>query len=146
MKSDVIITIENTQKTPGNNTESTLTTVGKLWGISSDYHISYSEQDDELKGSETELHVVNDSKVTMTRRGNYSSMMIFEPGQQHHCFYNTPFGELNLGVFTKKVKSNVDELGGKLKFSYTLDANNEFLSENTLNITIKRKDTSQCQC
>lgn len=146
MKSDVIITIDDTQKTPDNSTQSTMTTVGKLWGIPSDYHISYSEQDTELKGSETELHVENDSKVTMTRRGSYSSMMIFEPGQQHHCFYNTPFGELDLGVFTKKVKSNVDELGGKLKFSYTLDANNEFLSENTLNITIKRKDASQCQC
>ena len=146
MKSDVIITITDFHKMDEETSGSTLTTVGKFWGNSMDYHIVYAEQDEELSGSETEIHVENESKVTLTRRGRYNSCLVIEPNQRHNCFYSTPAGEIMMGIFAKKVQSEVDELGGELFFNYTIDFNSGFASENELKITIRKKELSQCQC
>jgi len=146
MKSDVIITITDSHIMDDETTGATLTTVGKFWGNSMDYYIVYAEQDEELSGSETEIHVENENKVTMTRRGKYNTTLVIEPNQRHNCFYNTPAGELMMGIFAKTVVSEVDELGGELTFSYTIDFNSGFASENELKITIRKKDRTQCQC
>ena len=45
-----------------------------------------------------------------------------------------------MGIYTIDVVSDVDENGGTLKFVYTLDVNNNMISENTLKVTLKRKD------
>ena len=74
----------------------------------------------------------------MTRSGSFTAQMIMEKGKRHTCVYETPMGSLSLGIYTNKVESTMTPEGGKLIFSYTLDANGSFLSDNILEVTLEK--------
>ncbi len=63
--------------------------------------------------------------------------MVIEKGVRNNCFYMTPMGELSLGIFGEKVKTNLTENGGSISMNYTIDANSQLLSRNKVNISIK---------
>ena len=74
--------------------------------------------------------------VTMTRNGAYTTQMVMERGRRHVCHYATPFGDMLLGIFAKKVESSVTEEGGELLLNYTIDVNADLAASNELKITV----------
>ena len=42
-----------------------------------------------------------------------------------------------LGIFANKISNSLNDDGGKLNFSYTLDINSGLISENEIEINIK---------
>ena len=61
-------------------------------------------------------------KVSMLRFGKQSSQLIIEKGTRHLCHYETGYGSVSLGVAADVIEQRLDENGGRLKFSYTLDS------------------------
>ena len=51
--------------------------------------------------------------------------------------YNTPAGEMLIGIFGEKVEHNFKKNGGSLSLKYTIDQNLNFISRNTVNITVR---------
>lgn len=98
--------------------------------------ISYIEHGGELDGCKTVITVKDDCVETL-RTGGYTMQLIAEKGKRHNCCYDTPYGSMVLGVFCNRVLNNLTENGGEIVFSYTLDVNSAFLSENKVKITIK---------
>lgn len=133
----VSLTILDNSNADGDNTKIELNTVGTFSGTPDDYKIVYTEQDEELLGCETTLHVEKRRKVTMSRSGAYTSEMIMEKAQRHTCHYATLYGDLMMGVFAHHVDSDVENGEGKLEFFYTLDCNGGLLAKNELTITVK---------
>ena len=72
----------------------------------------------------------------MTRCGDYSTQMIMEREKRHSCHYNTPMGEMVMGVFARRIESDMTEDGGSLLLDYTIDINADFASINELKITV----------
>ena len=137
MKKDVIIELVDRHEVDGESEGAKIVSVATIEGDENDYTIRDSETGD-LDGCEVALNVKDKKTVTMTRTGNvYSTQLIVEQGKRHNCFYNTPAGELMLGVYAKKVHSTVEKGEGILRFSYTLDFNSDLVSENELIITVK---------
>lgn len=137
MKKDVIIELVDRHEVDGESEGAKIVSVATIDGNEDDYTIAYSETGD-LDGCEVTLNVKNKNTVTMTRTGNmYATQLIMEQGKRHNCFYNTPAGELMLGVYAKNVFSSVNDGEGVLKFSYTLDFNSDLVSENELKIIVK---------
>jgi uncharacterized beta-barrel protein YwiB (DUF1934 family) len=73
-------------------------------------------------------------------RGCRNAVVIIEKDRRHTCFYQTPFGELMMGVYTKNIFTDMNENGGTLRFSYTIDFNNDLASENDLDISVAVKN------
>ena len=73
----------------------------------------------------------------MTREGEYTTQMIIEREKRHLCHYMTPMGEIVMGVFARKVESDMSENGGGLLLNYTIDINADFAAINELKITVK---------
>ena len=137
MKKDVIIELVDRHEIDGENEGAKIVSVATIEGDDNDYTIRYSETG-ELEGCEVALNVKDKNTVTMTRTGRFlTTQMIMEQGKRHNCFYNTPAGELMIGVYTKSVYSSVENGEGILMFSYTLDFNSDLVSENELKITVK---------
>ena len=63
--------------------------------------------------------------------------MVIEVGTRHNCAYSTPYGELMLGICGKTLVNEIDNDGGYLKLSYTIDINSSLMSENEIEINIK---------
>ena len=139
MIKDVIISIK-TEQTVGNSTDTIEFTTDGRFGIKDgSYFISYEESkllevDGDVK---TTLYIKSDDSVVMQRNGAYSSRMVIEKGVRNNCFYVTPMGELSLGIFGEKVKTNFSEKGGSINMNYTIDTNLQLLSRNSVNISVK---------
>ena len=40
--------------------------------------------------------------MTMERKGDFSNTMVFAKGQRFEGVYHTPYGEMDMAVFTRK--------------------------------------------
>jgi uncharacterized beta-barrel protein YwiB (DUF1934 family) len=116
-----------------------LTTSGEFEVTESGCKIVYNETDEELANCVTTLDVEASDKISMTRSGKYNTEMIIEKERRHSCYYATPYGELLMGIYAKKIENKVTENGGTLDFSYTIDFNNVTASENELSVTVTPK-------
>ena len=116
-----------------------LTTSGEFEVTESGCKIVYNETDEELANCVTTLDVEASDKISMTRSGKYNTEMIIEKDRRHSCYYATPYGELLMGIYAKKIENKVAENGGTLDFSYTIDFNNVTASENELSVTVTPK-------
>ena len=94
-------------------------------------YIGYKEYDEDAPQSFYDnLIKVQDNTVTI----------MLEKGRRHQCLYQTPAGDLMIGVFTKTMNNSLTKNGGTLEVSYTLDFNNDLVSENKFKITVEEKE------
>ncbi|MBQ2389773.1 MAG: DUF1934 domain-containing protein [Clostridia bacterium] len=66
-----------------------------------------------------------------------SSKLIMTEGERNMCHYRTQFGDILLGVYCNEVNNELNDSGGKISMSYTLDVNASVLSENKVTIKIR---------
>lgn len=133
----VLISITDRHESGGEDSGAELITVGTLRGWGDNYLIKYTEQDSSMKNSVTTLKVENKSRIIMTRTGEFSTELIIEQDKRHNCHYQTPYGELMMGVFARSVHSKMNPDGGELRFLYTIDFNSGLASVNELKVTVK---------
>ena len=133
-----LITICDYHDVQGQHEKSELTTTAEIHDTADDYYVVYEEQSEELAGCTTTVHVENSSCVTVSREGAYNTELKMEKGKRNLCCYNTPVGQIMMGVFTSSIRSEYTENEKTiLDFSYSLDFNNELLSKNRIKITAK---------
>lgn len=80
-----------------------------------------------------------DNLLELTRRGAVDMHMIFEENKRHMIPYNTPYGQLMLGIETGRVLVEEQEDQIHVTVEYTLDHEGEPLSESCLKIHIREK-------
>ena len=136
---EAIIKITDRHIQEGEELSAELTTNGSLDFRPDGFTVTYVETDEELKGCTTVLNY-RDGAIVMTRTGKYNTELIIEKDRRHTCFYQTPLGELMMGVYTKNIFTDMNENGGSLRFSYTIDFNNDLASENDLDISVAVKN------
>lgn len=138
---EVIIDIKSRQLSAENDDSIELTTLGKLAEKDGKLMLSY-EDSETVQNSKvkTTIHI-DGEKLTLLRSGALESRLVVEPGKRHRCFYNVPQGELMLGIFGKEVKNRLKSDGGYLKMKYNIDVNNDFLSENVIEINVRKVES-----
>ena len=132
MKEKVVITISDRHEIDGESEQSSLTTVGELERTATGCILTYDETDC-FAGSRVTLTYTG-SRVEMQRSGTHCANLTVEQGRRYSCAYVTEFGELTLGVFGKAVRGALREKSGRLFFSYTLDFDSGFCSQNDLTV------------
>ena len=100
--------------------------------------LEYTEtQQDEETGEMTTAEVslaLEKKRVTMTRRGDFANTMVFVPDQRFEGVYRTPYGEMNMAVFSRGVWCNVGEERGSVHLKYQLDIQGAYASTNELHL------------
>jgi len=104
--------------------------------------ISYRDTDPDYFGPPIEtVFKVFSSKVKL-RRDSWegAEMIIDERKKEHFLFPMIGGGSILLGVQANFIRKNLNENGGDLTFKYTLDYNNQKLSESIFDINIKPRE------
>lgn len=91
-----------------------------------------------FEGSVTTIRVDGCKNASITREGTANSALSLEIGRKHYCQYGTPYGCLQIGVYTHAIKNTIAE-DGKLYLKYTLDLNSSFLSDNEIIMTMQNQ-------
>lgn len=114
-----------------------LTTTGNYCRINGKWVMMYEES---LDGSPEKIRTViraTDDSVSITRNGDTSSRMVMKLYERNMCHYNTEYGAIMMGVYCTDIKTDLNEAGGTIYMSYTLDINAAVFSKNEVTIKIR---------
>ena len=137
MKKNVLISLTSIQWQDDEKSETELVTKAKHsrengWDI-----ISYEDTSATgFEGSVTTIKVDNDKNASITRKGTANSVLSLEIGRKHFCQYGTPYGNLQIGVYTHAIENTIAK-DGRLYIKYTLDLNSSYLSDNEIIMTVR---------
>ena len=147
MQENFLISIKGRQRVDEETGEIELTTFGSYVRRGDSRYIVYKEytSEDKNRTRTSILRIDGGNKVTLMRGGEDSTRLILECGKRHLCQYDTEFGNMMIGVFTSRVQSELNDLGGKLEVSYTLDINSSLSSQNEISITVKEASTKDVE-
>lgn len=116
-----------------------LTTTGTLEKENDKYILCYNETEATgMEGTATRLDI-SPGYVQLTRTGTHPSMLILEENRRHLCNYQTPYGGIDLGTHMSELTYDLNDHGGRMKFSYTLGFNGGISSAHTVEITIQEE-------
>ena len=136
----VLVKVKGTQGVDGEKAIIELSTEGTLREFDGDYIISYSEDPTESGSkTKTQLTVQKNGTVILDRHGDLNSRLVITEGERNNCLYAIPQGSLTLGIYGKKVKSNMTAQGGKIEMIYSIDMNLQPLSENEVEIFVEER-------
>ncbi|MGL5414196.1 MAG: DUF1934 domain-containing protein [Clostridium sp.] len=103
------------------------------------YKAMYSETElSGMKGTETSL-IIEDDVVTLERVGSTSTKMVFKKNEVTVALYNTPYGMLELEIFTKKLEKEVNENGGSVLIEYEMRVIGQEPFQTKINLQIETK-------
>lgn len=77
--------------------------------------------------------------LELTRQGLMNTHMVFEENQKHMTNYVTPYGNLLLGIDTKRVCMEEQETCIRVVVEYVLEIEDEPLSQNKIEIQIRAR-------
>ena len=114
-------------------------TTGKLfYKNAGEAQLQYVEsQEDEETGEITRSDILlsmADGKVTMQRNGDFSNTMVFAKGQRFEGVYHTPYGEMDMAVFTKEAACRFGRSEGNMHLKYQLNIQGNYASTNELHL------------
>ena len=138
MEKDVIISIQGLQHYAGMDSDNIeLVTEGKLEDAEGALRLSYQESElTGMEGTTTVFHV-EPERVTLLRMGNVSSEMGFEEGRRHMSLYSTPYGSMEVGILARKLRSTLDQNGGKLEINYDIEINHTLAGQSLFRIDVR---------
>lgn len=137
---NVLLKITGTQGFESQNDKTELIAEGTLTVSENEFVITYDDEQI-LLGSKTKskLTVKQDNTVILERVGELNSKFVITEGERNTCLYAIPQGTMTLGINGKKVINELTENGGRLKMSYTIDANLRTVSENEVDILVEER-------
>lgn len=139
MEKNVIISIKGEHSYPGQEQEVTeLITAGMLADCGDDgFTLSYQESEvTGLEGTLTTIQV-EPQRVTLVRVGSVNSQMVFEEGRRHFSMYDTPYGALEIGINTRKMRTNLGKSGGDIFIDYGLEIDHGAVGDNRFQINVR---------
>ena len=136
MKKNVVITVRGLQRQVDDDEAVEVISAGTYLRKDDTHYLSYEEADEDGKITKNRIKITP-SSIEMTKQGGIATQMIFVKGQKHFACYETPFGELTLGMTTKYIK--VTEENGQISAAlrYDLEVNGTYMSECELDIEVK---------
>lgn len=123
-------------------------TVGKLcYSNPEEAVLQYVEsQQDEETGEITKSDIsllLRDGRITMERKGDFSNTMVFAKGQRFEGVYRTPYGEMEMAVYTKEAACRFGRSEGNIHLKYQLNIQGNYASTNELHLEYKAEQETQ---
>lgn len=109
---------------------------GDYYKKNGSHYVIYEEQ---LEGSEDVLRnrlKFHENILELCRTGAVNVRMVFEENKKNLTVYNTPFGQILMGINTKKIQIVEQEEHIAVEVDYALDMNDEFMSDCHMKIDI----------
>lgn len=137
---NVILSIRTRQSFDGAGTDAIeLLTEGLLCRNREGYTLSYSESElTGLEGTRTVIRI-GEGILTLLREGSFHSQMVFREGRRHLSFYQTPYGALEVGIYTRRMRSTLTEFGGEVEIDYLLELDHRVAGFNLFQMNVRPK-------
>ncbi len=138
MLKNVLISICGSQCEPGETDYETIqfVTRGNMVSEGDKKIITYAEGELTGMGNTQTTLTVEDNRITLARRGDVYSQMVFEQGRRHLSMLDTDEGSLTLGVNTNKITNTLTDMGGDIEMDYNIEVEHSLTGLNKISIHV----------
>ena len=117
-------------------------TVGDYYKTNGKHYVVYEEITEGFSQPTKNRLKFSEHMLELSRNGLVNVHMVFQENRKNLTNYNTPFGQILIGIDTKKIQVNEKEDDIVVEVDYSLDVNYEFLSDCHIKIAICSKENS----
>ena len=110
--------------------------IGRYKVVNGKEYIKYEETIEGEKKKCTNTIKIDKDTVEITKKGPVTAHMSFEMGNKTMTFYETPFGSLYLGIFSRRIDIERQEDKINISIDYSLELNYEQVSDCKVQIEI----------
>lgn len=143
MTKEVLVSISGLQFEIEEDEAVEVISVGEYYCKNGKHYIIYEDMISDEKG-EHELTKntlkISNHQVDVMKKGSANVHMIFEENKKNMTYYNTPFGELLIGIYTTSISLTEQEDEILLQVEYVLDVNYNHVSDCVITIKISAKE------
>lgn len=102
--------------------------------------VIYDEVTEGFEDTTRNMIKFKDSLVEVTKKGLMNVHMVFEENKKNMTSYQTPFGNILIGIDTGKIniEENTDNI--RICVDYTLEANYEHLADCRIEMNIRNRE------
>lgn len=144
MTKNVIVSIKGLQFVGQENEEVEFIAAGE-YQLRGDKHIITYEEVDEQEGTTygvtKNIITIEEKQVEILKSGQNNVQMVFEENTKNMTYYQTPFGELLVGINTAKIKKIEETEAIVVKLEYGLEINYNHVSDCVITIKVLAKET-----
>ena len=137
MTKDVLITISGVQMLDDDDEEVEMVTRGDYYQKNGKHYIMYDEQMEGFEGTVKNIIKVSPDSVDIIKKGITSAHMQFEKNKKNLSCYNTPLGDLVIGIQANRIRIDEEEDCLKINVEYSLDINYQHASDCNIMLDIQ---------
>lgn len=138
MTEKVLVSINGLQFEDNDSDAIEVIHVGKYSELNGKCYIKYDELVEGESNITKNLIKFSEGNVEVTRKGPFGAHMSFVENQKTMTYYNTPYGSLFLGIFSRSIDIIRQENVIKVLIDYSLEVNYENVSDCKVTIQIKQ--------
>ena len=142
MTKEVLISIRGLQLDISEEEAVEVISVGTYHKRNGKHYLIYEEfpMGQEASGHVTKTTIkISDRQVDIRKKGSSNTHMIFEKDKKNMTYYDTPFGELLMGIYTTKLEVAESEEEIVVNLEYALDVNEAHVSDCDIQIKISAR-------
>lgn len=107
------------------------------------HYIFFEEVAEGIPGvTKTQIRIKGTEKVEVIKKGALGMNMVYEKNKKNSAYYETPYGSINMGIFTKDIIVNEEEDNINIRVDYVLDVDYEPIADCKIRINVKSKDAT----
>ena len=115
-------------------------TSGSYYKKNNNHYVIYEEVVEGTEGVTKNIIKFNEKELNLTKSGSVNAHMFFEHKKKNMTNYETPFGDILVGIDAKDISLYEKETEIQLKVDYALEVNYEFLADCKIVMDIRQKD------
>ena len=137
MTKDVLITISGIQMMDEDDMDIEMMVRGDYYQKNGKHYIMYDEQMEGFEGTVKNIIKVSPDSVDIIKKGITSAHMQFEKNKKNLSCYNTPLGDLVIGIQANRIRIDEEEDCLKINVEYSLDINYQHASDCNIMLDIQ---------
>ncbi len=136
MTREVLISITGSQRTNGEPEAMEMMITGDYFEKNGKRYVIYEELLEDGAGTIKNMIKIMPDLVSIDKKGQISTHMVFQKNQKNTTCYLTPFGQMMIGISTDDIRLQEEENLLKVDVDYSLDINYEHVSDCNISLAV----------
>ena len=142
MTKDILVSIRGLQISSGQeeNEPVEVITAGDYYKKNNKHYVIYDELVEGFEGVTKNVIKVHEDCVDNTKKGIMNVHMVFEKNKKNITCYETPFGNMMLGINASDIQITEEEDAISVDVKYALELNYEHLADCSIRMAIQSRE------
>lgn len=144
MTKDVLIRVKGLQMVDETDQAEPIevVTAGEYYFRNGHHYVKYDEMLEGFDENTINYIKVGENSMEVRKKGVTNVHMVFEQDKKNITYYQTPFGNIQMGISAARVNCEETENNIDIHVDYALEMNNEHVADCFIEVNIKPKHSS----